>query len=389
MSSFGIYVHVPYCIQRCSYCDFATYEQSKIMPPAEYFQLLYREIQAYSALAPVKGLDTIYFGGGTPSLVDPKLIISVMNEFSKQGFVRKEDCEVTIEINPATISEEKMTQYLEAGVNRFSVGAQTFDDDLLRKVNREHNAQATRDTLELLKKFNTNFTFDILFALPGQTMEGVNRDIDITLSYEPNHISAYCLTVPDGHPLAKARLPEDTQVSMFEQIGNRLEGAGLKRYEISNFARAGFESRHNILYWSDQSYWGVGLGAHSYIREEGPWGLRFWNPNNINEYTDQWSKEAHPRRSKWSEGRSPKQFEFLEENESLTDFCHTSMRMMSGMSMAALSKKFGQERMYQVNYLCSELEERGLVSLEGDKWRLTSQGILLSNQVFSKLAFLD
>lgn len=389
MSSFGIYVHVPYCIQRCSYCDFATYEQSKIMPPKEYFQLLYREIQAYSALAPSKGLDTIYFGGGTPSLVDTKLIISVMNEFSKQGFLRNENCEVTIEINPATISEEKMTQYLEAGVNRFSVGAQTFDDDLLKKVNREHNAQATRDTLELLKKFNTNFTFDILFALPGQTMGGVNRDIDITLSYEPNHISAYCLTVPDGHPLAKARLPEDTQVAMFEQIGNRLEEAGLKRYEISNFARPGYESRHNILYWSDQSYWGVGLGAHSYIRQEGRWGLRFWNPNNINEYAAQWSNEAHPRRSQWSEGRTPKQFEFLEENESLTDFCHTSMRMMCGMSLEALSKKFGQERMYQVNYLCSELEERGLVSLDGDRWKLTSQGILLSNQVFSKLAFLD
>jgi oxygen-independent coproporphyrinogen-3 oxidase len=261
--SFGVYIHIPYCIQRCSYCDFSTYVQTEIMPPERYVGLLLEEMKQHSFFQP-QPLDTIYFGGGTPSLIEASLIVSLISELEKRGFGRSPGAEVTIEINPATVDEKKLEVYLQHGINRFSVGAQTFDDRLLKRVKREHNAEQTLQTLKLLKKYDLNFSFDILFALPTQTKDGLLRDLEIAVELGAKHISPYCLTVPSGHPLSKARPSEDDQVEMFNMIRDRLEERGYSQYEISNFAIPGFESRHNNLYWSDDEYWGLGLSAHSY-----------------------------------------------------------------------------------------------------------------------------
>ena len=239
--SLAVYVHIPYCLQRCRYCDFTTFEWKEILPPAEYVELVRREIRGRHSFWSEREISTLYFGGGTPSLLEPELIVAIRDELAKAGFVFRTDAEVTIEINPATISPGKLDVYRAAGINRYSVGAQTFDDNLLKLCGRRHSADDTRATLELLRRHDLNYSFDLLFALPGQTEAGLARDLDEVVDFAPPHLSAYCLTVPEGHPMARGRAPEDDQARMFDLIERRLAAIDLRKYEISNFARPGFE----------------------------------------------------------------------------------------------------------------------------------------------------
>lgn len=385
--AFGIYVHIPYCIQRCSYCDFATYEKSSILPPSEYIEFVKKEIRAYGPLLTDQKVDTIYFGGGTPSLVEADLLISILKELKGQGFQFSKNIEITIEINPATIDERKLDLYLENGINRFSVGAQTFRDDLLKRVGREHDSLDTRKTLEILARRGLNYTFDLLFALPGQSIPDLTNDLEIVRAFSPSHLSAYCLTVPEGHPLAKVRLPESEQIEMFKLIETELAKMGLFRYEISNFARPQYESRHNMIYWTDENYWGIGLSAHSYIKNKN-WGQRFWNPNNIQQYLSK-IKALPETITSVVDGRNNDQFESLTENQSLTDFCHTFLRTMRGLSLGELEAKFGSAREKQLKEILVQLQTRGLIEEKDHRWRLTSDGVLVSNHVFEFCTFLD
>lgn len=384
--AFGIYVHIPYCLQRCTYCDFATYEQSKIMPPADYFALLKRELELKAHLFKTRHLDTVYFGGGTPSLVPADLILTFMRELEKAGFTTGPKTEITIEINPATLDSGKMEQYFAAGINRFSVGAQTFDDRLLKMVHREHNAKQTFETLEFLNRYNVNYSFDILFGLPTQTLEGLQKDMQIALQMGASHISPYCLTVPEGHPLSKGRPPEEEQLDMFSCIDEGLTKDGFVRYEISNYSRPGFESRHNLLYWTDQEYWGMGLSAHSYLPDYN-WGLRYWNPNNIQNYANLIA-ESHAIELNPAANLPADHFEILEKNQSLTDMCHTSLRLMRGLQMSELTAKFGESIAQLVLIKLQTLEGQGLVSELNGGWCLSPRGILISNKVFEELTFL-
>lgn len=386
--AFGIYIHIPYCLQRCSYCDFATYEKSSILPPSEYIEFVKKEIQLYGPLLKHQAVDTIYFGGGTPSLVEPELLVVLLQKLKQMGFTLSPQVEITIEINPATIDERKLDLYLANGINRFSVGAQTFRDDLLKSVGREHDSEDTRKTLALLAGRGLNYTFDLLFALPGQTLSDLERDLEWVNQFSPNHLSAYCLTVPEGHPLAKVRLPESDQVIMFEIIEKALGQMGLERYEISNFARPGFESRHNMIYWTDQNYWGIGLGAHSYIKDNA-WGKRFWNSNNIKQYTKKMAQLPSEAALSILDYRDSDQFEVLAENQALTDYCHTFLRLKRGLNLEQLAAKFGPSRRAQLEAIFSQLKAKDLLIFERDHWRLSDQGVLLSNQVFQFCTFLE
>ncbi len=387
--SFGIYVHIPYCIQRCTYCDFATYEQFKILPPEKYVSLLFEEIRQKSGYYPARTLDTLYFGGGTPSLVPSELIVAIIHELAKHGFTTGPQTEITIEINPATVDEKKLAMYLSAGVNRFSVGAQTFDDRLLKMVHREHNAQQTLDTLALLRYHKLNFSFDILFALPSQSLEGLKRDVDIALDQGAKHISTYCLTIPEGHPLSKGRPIEDDQIAMFEFISESLQSRGFFQYEISNFSTPGYESRHNILYWADEEYWGLGLSAHSYSKHS-PWGLRYWNLSNINEYERQILASTGKRYLRPADHLPESQLENLAKHQSLTDFCHTSLRMLKGLSYQKLSTKFSTESAEKVLNILQRLQAHNWLKINADgHWSMTNEGLLISNQIFEQLTFLE
>lgn len=385
--AFGIYVHIPYCIQRCTYCDFATYEQSKILPPDQYVELLFKEIRQKHRYYSPQSLDTIYFGGGTPSLIPAPLIVSIIKELGRFGFTTRPNTEITIEINPATVDEEKLKIYLDHGINRFSVGAQTFDDRLLKMVHREHSARQTLETLDLLRAYGLNFSFDILFALPSQTVAGLHNDVRIAMDQGAKHISPYCLTVPDGHPLSKGRPLEDDQVDMFDIIASELTANGFKQYEISNFALPGQESRHNMLYWTDEPYWSLGLSAHSYSKES-LWGTRFWNHNSIGEYQKQILAQEGLEYLSPTQNLGQNQFEVLEQHQALTDFCHTSMRLMRGLNMTALKSKFSAPVHDQIEKSLKTLASAGLVSFGQGHWSLTSQGLVLSNKVFQELTFL-
>ena len=382
---FGVYIHIPYCIQRCSYCDFATYVQSEILVPERYVALVKEEIplrKHYFGLSQdtEKKLNTVYFGGGTPSLISSDLIVGLISELNKHGLTTGPDAEITIEINPATIDERKIEHYLSAGVNRFSVGAQTFHDRLLKMVKREHNAKQTLQTLDLLKRYNLNFSFDLLFALPTQTVEELKSDVEMAVEIGSSHISPYCLTVPEAHPLSKNRPLEDEQVEMFDIIHQHLTAKNFSRYEISNYSLPGKESRHNRLYWDDHAYWGLGLSAHSYSKTS-DWGHRFWNPNNINVYEKQIRQEL----SKLPDN----QIEHLEKHQALTDFCHTSLRVAEGLSLSRLESKFDAQARSKALEIAQPMLQHGLIALENNHLKLTHKGVLISNQIFEKFTFLQ
>lgn len=384
MEQFGVYFHIPYCLQRCTYCDFATYEQSQIIPPENYTQLVLQEMEQRKSFFSPRFLNTIYFGGGTPSLVDPANIVQMIQGLEKLGFTRGPETEVTIEINPATLNKKKMDTYLQSGVNRFSVGAQTFDNAQLKKVKREHTAQQTKETLLFLKQHHVNYSFDLLFALPGQTMQDLKRDLDHVLEFDPPHVSPYCLTVPKENPLSAGRPDDDKQVEMFEVIAATLKDAGYIQYEISNFAKPGFESKHNTLYWIDQEWWGLGLSSHSYSKTT-EFGTRFWNARSIHDYEKQ-IRESQTLGSPLDLPES--QFENLERYQAMTDFCHTSLRMLSGLDMKAVTNKFNSTQALKIQTRCQKLVEKNWLEKTPTGFRLTSEGVVLSNQVFLDLTFL-
>lgn len=384
---FGVYVHIPYCIQRCGYCDFATYEQSKILPPHEYVEILKQEIISKAHLVPTKQLDTIYFGGGTPSLIPSSLILSLVELFAKLGFKTSPETEMTLEINPATLNKEKMKDYFSAGINRFSVGAQTFNDTQLKKLGREHNSKQTIETLEFLKSYNINYSFDVLFALPNQTLADLEHDLNRIADFQPAHISPYCLTLKEDHFLNKNRPLDEDQIKMFQLIHERLVGLDYHRYEISNYSKKGFESKHNRLYWDDANYWGVGLSAHSYMNFPG-WGTRFWNQNSMQDYVPFIQSLKERPWTNFTEFLPKDQFENLEKHQSLTDFCHISLRRTEGINTDDLIAKFSSSTANKVLSVLKQKQEEGLLKLDGNQYQLTNEGVHLSNQVFAALTFL-
>ncbi|MEZ4870932.1 MAG: radical SAM family heme chaperone HemW [Bdellovibrionales bacterium] len=384
MKSLGIYIHIPYCLQRCRYCDFTTFEQEKILPPGEYTFHLLEEIRNRGCWAPSKAVHSIYFGGGTPSLIDSKFIVSIITEIANAGFELLPDAEVTIEINPATIDPNKLEDYLKVGVNRFSVGAQSFDDKLLNDCGRRHSAEDTRNTLKLLSENHLNYSFDLLFGLPHQSLSQLQKDLEEIDYWKPQHLSAYCLTVPEGHPMSFNRPSDDVQVEMFDVIESQLKQMNLLKYEISNFAVPGKESRHNLTYWQDEPYLSFGLSAHSYFPEyqEHRFGVRFWNPKDFQSYFHQ---IEHCERA---EDLPKEQIEFLKTHESLTDYFHMHLRTHQGLSLDALRKKFGLQWESAIKPI-EKLENQGLLLQKDGRLMLSRQGRLVSNQVLSQFTFSE
>ncbi len=358
------------------------------MPPAQYTELLRHEIRSRAHDVPVKEVSTVYFGGGTPSLFEPSLILSVINELANAGFRIMKDAEVTIEIDPTTVDQVKLDAYLKMGFNRFSVGAQTFNSKLLALAGRKHSPKDTEELLDLLNHNQVNFSFDLLFGLPEQSLADVAEDVVRALSFNPPHLSAYCLTVPDTHPMAKSRAPEEEQVEMITMIEDQLEKAGVLRYEISNYARPGFESKHNLLYWTDQAYWGLGVAAHSYFPKHGPFGLRFWNAPSLKLYEDEMRASGSLDGFSFHRDLPANSLERLEHHQALTDFCHTSLRLESGLEKNAMRLRFTEEDFAEIESRLARLLAEEFVRLTEKGWTLTARGRALSNLVFERLTFL-
>lgn len=318
-------------------------------------------------------------------MIPAELIVELISELAKFGYITRPDTEITIEINPATIDEKKLQTYIGAGVNRFSVGAQSFSDRLLKMVNREHNAAQAVQILNLLRKYNLNFSFDILFALPTQTLDELRHDVQIAIDLGSKHVSPYCLTVPEGHPLSKNRPLDNEQLEMFDIIQTELVKNSFLRYEISNYAHNGYESKHNMLYWTDHEYWGLGLSAHSYSKNS-TWGSRFWNTNSYDIYAKQ--IESAGIFNTLNNYSPQQQIEHLDKHQSLTDFCHTSLRLNSGLSLNKLLQKFDNKTLDAVKKISKPLFEQKLLTKTDNHYALTNAGIAISNQIFEKFTFL-
>lgn len=385
--SLGLYIHVPYCLQKCHYCDFTTFSMEHRLSMKEYVNLLLTELRNRHLHIPSKELRSIYFGGGTPSLLPTSDILTLVKELDNLGFVKLPEVEVSIEINPGTIDQERLDQYLAAGVNRFSIGVQTFNDSLLKATNREHSADDSRRDLELLNKNNLNYSMDLLFGLPNQSLADVRKDLSEIKGFAPPHVSAYCLTVPETHFMNKNRADDDEQNHMFDLIEAELSEVGIQRYEVSNYAKPGFESRHNLTYWNDKAYWGIGVSAHSYFPGEGENGVRFWNSTRSKEYEN----ETHSVNSAgpyfW-QSLNKDRVEPLKLHEALTDYCHTQLRKLEGMQWKDFQSRFGEERIPLIRERAALAKKLGLAEAFNDGFRLTSKGRHLANKSFLQFTFL-
>ena len=276
----GIYVHVPFCKQKCTYCDFASFPK-EIGKTESYFACLYREMEGRGKQLKNKVFDTVYIGGGTPSVVDSKFILGAIRQIKKQ-FTLTDNAEITIEINPGTLTEQKVKDYLSVGINRFSIGLQTGYDDQLKRLNRIHTAKDFLHCCNMLK--GQNKSADILIGLKDQTLEQVKKSIDLAIAGGVNHVSMYALTPEVGTPIytdyLNGELPSEDQVAdLYDGAMEYLNKKGFARYEVSNFAKSGFESKHNLNYWERGEYIGLGVSASSFID-----GRRFTNSYKIDEY---------------------------------------------------------------------------------------------------------
>ncbi len=382
MDLFGAYVHIPFCIQRCHYCDFATYSKDQIQANDEYVDHVCREIRLRRPLFSERYLDTLYFGGGTPSLLTPEQLNQIVQAFRAEGLTIDPNTEVTIEVNPATLDAEKCEQFKEIGINRISIGCQSFNDQYLQACNREHTADQTRETIRLVKKHFDNFSLDLLFSLPQQELKQLAADLKEVVDFAPPHVSAYCLTLPSHHPMNQGRCSEDEQIEMFELVIAGLRSIGLERYELSNFSSPGFHSKHNNLYWTDQNYWGLGLSAHSF-RKTADASYRFWNTKSYSAYMQQMDRLEEAKSIETSFASS--QWERLGLHEAMTDFCHTHLRLAQGLNQQSVRHKFGDWAPKLVQDKLQDSQKKGLILPTPLGFRLTERGFLLSNLVFSDL----
>lgn len=374
--AFGIYIHIPYCLQKCDYCDFVKYLKNEIPPIEDYFKLLRQEL-GIKKIDPSKVLSSVYFGGGTPSLAPVSELKSFLKEIFSIYPNQIENLETTIEINPGTLSYSDLKELNAAGFNRFSLGAQTFNAGLLRKCGRDHSPQDTIQDLEAFRDLKIRYTLDLLYGLPDQTVKDLKEDLEIVKRFDPPHVSIYNLTLPESHSMNIGRPEDETQVEMLELIRNELIDVGLQRYEVSNFSKPGFESLHNLGYWSDQSYWGIGLGAHSYFKSD-HWGRREWHSGVYSNY------EKHLENPE----KYPKKTENLKLHESVTDYCHTSMRTIFGLKVKAFKAKYGFELFSALEIRLKTLEESGLITYTDGAWILTSKGFEIPNEIYRELCFL-
>lgn len=397
-----IYVHIPFCAKKCAYCDFLSFPGNMRMR-REYTDKLLEEIRIQSSFVREYQVDTIFLGGGTPSVLDVTDITAIMGTL-KEHYDIAPDAEITIEVNPGTVKMEGLVAYREAGINRVSMGLQSADDTELRYLGRIH----TYD--EFLKSFQrvrmagfTNVNVDLISAIPGQTPESWRNTLKKTAMLKPEHISAYSLIVEEGTPfydrygghvemesyemsqeerrrlMALPDLPdEDTEREMYYMTRNCLAEQGYERYEISNYARPGFECRHNVGYWTGTGYLGLGLGASSYLE-----GCRFHNTSDFQSYVSaHFDDEAEFCQALRQD------MEQLSVKSKMEEFMFLGLRLTRGVSVEGFITRFGQSIRNVYGGVIDKLEREGLLEHKNGYYRLTERGLDLSNYAMS-LFLLD
>ena len=361
------YVHIPFCTQICYYCDFSKVF-IKNQPVDDYLQALIREFESYD----IKQLRTLYIGGGTPTSITAQQLDYLLTNLTKHLDLSVLE-EFTIEANPGDLTDDKIEVLKKSAVNRVSLGVQTFNDKQLKRIGRSHNEAQIYSTIDHLKTAGfDNISIDLIYALPGQTMEDVKENVAKAIALDIPHLSLYSLIL-EHHTVfmnkmrrGKLNLPqEDLEAEMFEYIIAELEANGFDHYEISNFTKPGFESRHNLMYWDNAEYYGVGAGASGYLN-----GVRYRNRGPIQHYL-----------KAVSEGNARLSEEVLTKDEMMEEELFLGLRKKSGVSIAKFEEKFGVSFEERYGQIVIELRQQGLLVPDDKVVRMTKKGLFLGDTV--------
>ncbi len=369
----GIYVHIPFCKKKCDYCDFISY-CGKNDFIEKYVDSVKKEIEHVKIKSEIT---TIYIGGGTPSYIDSKFIVQILEKIKEKNVAQ--DAEITIEVNPGTVTQEKLQDYIDCGINRISIGLQTTNDELLKQIGRIHNYEQFLETYKLAKKVGfKNINVDLMLGLPNQRIIDLKESLENVLRLAPKHISVYSLIVEDGTPIAnkiengKLKLPDDElERNMYWYVKNTLELNGYKHYEISNFAKKGYESKHNMNCWNQMEYVGIGTAAHSY-RDI----TRYSNTEDIKEYI------KNVQKGEFEKNRII--HEIQKEEDSKKEFMLLGLRKIDGLKISEFKNKFGDNPIYLYRNELKKLSDEKLIIIQDDNIRLSNKGIDLANLVWEE-----
>ena len=374
----GIYIHVPFCKTRCTYCDFFTKTDLTLKTP--YVESIGREIELRSDYLEGEIIDTIYFGGGTPSQLSVEELRFILKAIS-ENFVINENPEITLEANPDDLDEVNIRSLLSIGINRLSIGIQSFDDKHLQFLNRRHSAQKAIDIVKSAQCAGfQNISIDLMYGLPGMTMEVWNHTLDKAIGLGIQHISAYHLIYEEGTPLFRLLdkgkinpINEDLSVEMFSTMIDKLTQAGFIHYEISNFGKENYFSRHNTSYWLDTKYLGLGPAAHSYNGKD-----RSWNVSSISRYIEGLKIE-----------KTDIEHEILTPKNKYNDYILTRMRTMWGVNITELEEKFGTNmRQYFLTNIRKYISSGNIICI-GEYYKFNKKGIFVSDNIMSDLMYID
>ena len=373
MKEIGIYIHIPFCIKKCEYCDFVSYCNKKEYVP-QYINALKKEIK--NNINKEYKITTIYIGGGTPSSIEENYIADIietiklnMNEENLKDF---ENIEVTIEVNPGTVNKEKLQVYKKIGINRLSIGLQETHNELLKSIGRIHTYEEFIKTYKLARKIGfNNINVDLMIALPNQTIQDIKENLENITKLNPEHISVYSLILEEGTPFYnkynenKIKLPdEELERNMYWYVKNTLENNGYMHYEISNFSKKGFESKHNMNCWNQEEYLGFGVAAHSYNNK-----IRYSNTNSIEEYIKGSNKIIHEEQT-------------LEDMQK--EYMLLGLRKIEGINIQKFKNKFAQNPIFIFKEQLNKLVDEELIIVDGNEIKLTNKGLDLANIVWEE-----
>ncbi|MGD7009843.1 radical SAM family heme chaperone HemW [Metabacillus sp. 84] len=368
------YVHIPFCEYICHYCDFnKIFIQNQ--PVERYLDYLEREISNVMAKHDKQKLETIFIGGGTPTALNENQLRQLMQTINKNLLPQGKNIEFSVEANPGDLSYEKMKLLKSYGVNRFSIGVQSFEDHLLEKIGRVHRREDVLRTVEDAKRAGfDNLSLDLMFGLPGQTAEDFENTLDLALKLDVQHYSAYSLIIEPKtvfyNLMQKGKLalpPQDAEAGMYELLMKRMEQAGFRQYEISNFSLSGMESRHNLTYWDNEEYFGFGAGAHGYVN-----GMREVNAGPLKKYMSLLKETGSPITAS----------HLVTDGEKMEEELFLGLRKTEGVSKKGFSQKFGKPLEKVFRSPIDEQKRKGLLEEDDQCIRLSVNGRLLGNEVF-------
>lgn len=376
----SLYIHIPFCEKKCLYCDF--YSIESLSQVEQFLSSLHREIDLNGFYSNGVTFETIFFGGGTPSLLQPDQINSILSHLRAVYEIRP-DAEITVETNPGTVTREKLRAFRSLGVNRLSIGIQSFHDDELKFLSRIHDKDEALRCIKYARAAGfDNLNIDLMFSLPGQSLARWESNLVQAVALDTEHISAYSLIVEDNTPLARmvaskqvSPNPVDTEATMYEFTMEFLGGRGFEHYEVSNYARRGFRSRHNYNYWNHENYLSFGPSAHSFWRQSGArFGERWWNIANISHYCERLLHNKLPLVSR----------EFVQTRELMNERVFLGLRS-DGLNMTRFEEEFGVALTSSHGATIRQLVDERYAEIDDNRLRLTRKGFLLCDEISARL----